>query len=370
MSYKLTSEQLQAYKEIKETINFAEGSAFKKERLKKEILKTIKKTGKVDYHVFPIAFRWNLCAARLRMGRFDNWDGWDFRSDWSMTFQGYNGHKTKIPKWAGQKVNHLVVLGEQGVGDEILFASALPELIVRLGYEAIEFQCIPRVQRLFERSFKIQCTDRRKFEDINEGDAIVALADLFMFYRRASEHFPRKPYLKLDPQRIDHWKEWLDSLGEKPKIGIAWKARHGSIPVEKMMVEDAIYINLQYLNHPDGKWKEKLPKTVIDPGVDPLTNLEDHMCLIAALDRVVTVTQTVSHECGSIGKECDVIRPTRGTGDVHNSLWYYGTGNIASPVYGSVYVHNTIQDYASSRKRRNRSGNVDRPLICDTNQLS
>jgi len=279
------------------------------------------------------------------MGRYDNWDGWDFRSDWSTTYNEHNGYKNPLPKWNGERVSHLVVLGEQGIGDEILFASAIPELIVRLGHKAIEFQSHPRLKRLIERSFGIRCTERRYLSDITEGDAIVALADLFMFYRHAPEHFPKKPYLKLDEERVLKWKKRLDEIDDKPKIGIAWKARHGDLDPGKLMFEDATYINLQYLKHPKSEWIEPLPEGVVDLGGNPLGDIEDHMHLIAALDKVVSVTQTVIHEAGSIGKECHAIRPKKGTGEVENVLWYYGNGNLDSPVYGSVKIWNSVGDY-------------------------
>jgi len=158
--------------------------------------------GHVDRHEFPARFRFELCSSRLSQGKFNSWDGWEFRSAFSITFQGYNGFKMKIPWWMGQKVDHLVVLGEQGIGDEILYGSAIPELIVRLGHKAIEYRCHPRIKQIFERSLKIRCTDRPKLGEISEGDAVVALSDLFMFYRKDKAHFPKKPFLKPDSERI------------------------------------------------------------------------------------------------------------------------------------------------------------------------
>lgn len=345
----------QEYREICEVINQTPESRIKKEWLKKDIRKTLKRVGSLNYDLFPPDFRWNLCAARLRMGRYDNWDGWEFRSDWSITFQGRNGYQMKVPKWCGQDVDKILVLGEQGIGDEILFASALPDLIVRQGHEKLELQCMPRLKEIFRRSFRIDCVDRKKLGEI-EGDrvAVVALADLFMFYRHSPSHFPKKPFLKLDEAQVDKWKERLKALSDKPKIGIAWKARHGDLNPKDLMIEDADYINLQYLEHPDGKWKEPLPEGVIDLGCDPLNDLEDHMCLIKALDKVVTVTQTCVHEAGSLDVECHAIRPKKGTGEVHNMLWYYGLGNIDSPIYNSVKIWNTPKDFQNYQERLRR----------------
>lgn len=338
----------QEYQEICEVINQTPESRLKKDRLKKEIKKTLQNAGGIDYNKFPPDFRWNLCAARMRLGRFHNYDGWEFRSDWSITFQGFNGYDgMKVAKWYGEEDVKIIILGEQGIGDEILFSSALPDLIVRIGPKRIEYQTYPRIIPIMERSLKIKCVPRMKLGDIPEDKnaRVVALADLFAFYRRDKSHFPKKPFLKPNMALVDKYLEKLNKLGDKPKIGIAWKARHGDIDPKDLMCEDAIYINLQYLKHPDGNWEEPLPEGVTDIGGDPLESMEEHMALIWCLDKVVTVTQTTVHEAGSMGVECHAIRPRKGTGEVHNMLWYYGLGNCDHHVYGNVKIWNTPKDY-------------------------
>lgn len=337
----------QEYEAICEVIDQTPEPKGKKKALKREVLNTIKRVGFLDYKLFPPSFRWNLCAARMRLGRFDNYDGWSFRSDWAITFMGFNGYPMKVPKWTGGPVEKLVLLGEQGVGDEILFASAVPDLLCNIGH-CVEFQCTPRLKDFFSRAFRIKCVDRQKLGEIEEGP-VVALADLFMFYRRDKAHFPKKAYAKLDPDRVQYWRE---RLPKGYNIGIAWRARHGMIDPRDLMFEDANYINLQYLQaqKDGGDWIESLPPGVINMGCDPLVDLYDHMHLIKALDKVVTVTQTVTHECGAVGTECHVIRPKRGTGEVHNSLWFYGLGNTEMWPWPHR-VYNSVKDYARLNSR-------------------
>jgi len=341
---------IEEYREICEVINQTPESRLKRDWLKKDIKKTMKKVGGIDYNLFPADFRWNLCAARLRMGRFTNWDGWEFRSDWSMTFRGLNGYEFDLPRWYGGDFDKLIILGEQGIGDELLFASAIPELLIRFGRDKIEFKTYPRIIPMMERSFGIKCSQRVKLGELEfePGTFVVALADLFMFYRRDKAHFPGKPFLKPDESLVKHYKEKLDALSDKPKIGIGWKARHGDLDPKDLMCEDATYINLQYLKHPDGNWTEPLPEHVTDFGIDPINDLESHLALVAALDKVVTVTQTTVHEAGSVGTQCHAIRPKKGSGEVHNMLWYYFLGNLQSPIYNSVHIWNTPRDYRKS----------------------
>lgn len=307
--------------------------------IKRDLKKTLKKAGRIDYSLFPPTFRWHLCSSRLSQGKFNNWDGWEFRSNWSITFQGLNGFNLKVPKWTGKPVKKLIIASEQGIGDEILYASAIPELIVRLGHEALELQCHPRLVPIFERSFRIKCTERKVLSEI-EGDAVIALADLFMFYRRDKSHFPKRPFLKADPLRVAYWGSELKKLGRDAKIGVAWKSRHGEIDPARLMWKGQYptpghYINLQY--------GDKTPGT-IDIGPDPLVDMEDHLNFVSALDAVISVTQTVVHEAGSVGTPCIAIKPPKGTGEVDCHLWYYGLGG-KHLVYGNVDVFNSIEEY-------------------------
>lgn len=328
---------------------WADFSKFKFDRIISSLKKTVKRQGGIDYSAFPIDFRWHLCSSRLSQGKFDNWDGWEFRSNWSITFQGLNGGPSAGPvnKWTGQKVKHLVIASEQGIGDEILYSSAIPELIVRLGHEAIELQCHPRLFQVFRRSFRIKCTPRRVLSQLEPDVPVVALADLFMFYRKDKSHFPKKPFLKPD---LEMRLKFLKDLGNYPKpwIGVGWKSRHGVLPLDELLSKlkplGGTLFNLQY-----GDTDSRL----VDIQPNPMEDMEGHINFISCLDRVVSVTQTVVHEAGGLGVQCDAIKPERGTGEVNPMLWYYGVGE--SPkishdhlVYGNMKVWEGLNGFIAT----------------------
>jgi len=273
-----------------------------------------------------------------------NYDGWQFRSNWSITYQGYNGKSFKSPKWDGKPIDHLVVMGEQGIGDEILYGSLIPELMIRVGPKALEFQCHPRLQRIFERSYGIKCTDRKFLSDV-EGTS-VALSDLMMWYRRDLAHFPKLPFLKPDLERVQYWRERLEKISSKKKIGIAWKSRHGRLCYDqiKQKLKEFTLINLQYGND------NEIRGVVGGDWTDPIHDIEDHINLIAALDRVVTVTQTIVHEAGAVGTPVDVIRPPLDSGETNSQLWYYPTGE--HPVYQNVTTYDSLDDYSTRHIKR------------------
>ena len=297
--------------------------------------------GHIDYQYFPPTFRWHLCAARIKRGKFHNWDGWEFRSNWSITFQGWNGFQMKVPKWTGKNVKKLIIASEQGIGDEIAYSSAIPELIVRLGHDALEIQCHPRLAPIFWRYYKIRSVPRLLLSDIVEGDAVVALADLFMFYRRDKSHFPKLPFLKVNLGRKDYWNEKLKDY-PKPLIGIGWKSRHGEIDPKEMMIEKGTYINLQYGPN---------ISQALSLECDPLEDMDDHLALVSCMDKVVSVTQTLCHEAGAVGVKCEAIKPPKGSGEEDCILWYYGNGIPSGNhlIYGNMIVYDSVKAWRESR---------------------
>jgi hypothetical protein len=317
-----------------------------KRHLRAEIRKVLERDGEVDVRALTPQYRWNLCVERLKDGLFEDWTGFEYRSDWAVTFLGINGFQMNIPKWDGSPVKHLVVLGEQGVGDEILFLSALPELIVRLGHDAIEVQCYPSLKTIVERSFHVRVTERKTLGRVVEGEAAVALGDLFPFYRRDVRHFPRKPYLKPDPEKVEYWKNWLKSFGEGPKIGVAWRSRHGSLELDDLLTQEGHFFDLQYDS--SGSKAHSVP-------FNTKTDLENLFAFVKALDSVHTVTQTLVHVAGSVGTPCYAIIPPN-NGEVTVALWYHACKSLGQGktwphlIYPSVKLYEDVNEFRRHRR--------------------
>lgn len=315
------------------------------DEIAQDLRRTVQKCGHIDYTMFPPTFRWHLCSSRLSQGKFDNWDGWEYRSNWSITFQGWNGFSLKIPKWNGKPVKKLIIAGEQGQGDDIVYGSAIPELMVRLGPQAIEFQCHPSLVPIFERSFGIRCTPRKILSEITEGDAVVALADLFMIYRRDKAHFPKKPFLKPNPDLVEKYRKIMEQY-PRPWTGVAWGSRKGSVDPAKLVAGmSGTVFDLQY--RLDSYSYPEKPQSVVSLDLDIASDKESEFAIVANLDKVVSVTQTLVHVAGSMGVPCDVIKPPKGTGEVNCQLWYYGIGQSphSHMVYGNMRVYESLEEY-------------------------
>ena len=294
--------------DIRTAIRLADDTNLKKERLLARLPTSLGKNEALyPLHLLPPSIRWNVCRVRLSRGIWD-WNGWELRSDYAERFR-----RLAPNRWDGKAEGSLYVIGEEGVGDEIMVASCFNEL------PPCTIECDARLKGHFERSFP-QHTFRERLKDgeNRQGyDHYIPLMDLLPLYRKSPEDCPGVPYLKPDPERVAYWKEIFGG-----RTGVAWKSRHGRIrppPIDG--------VSLQYGE--DGPY--------FRPDIDPVADFGDQINLIAALGRVVSGPMSVVHAAGAMGIETHVIMPPIGTGQVHNTLhWRYECG---LPFYRSATVH-------------------------------
>ena len=127
-----------------------------------------------------------------------------------------------LPDWQGEE-GTVVVYGEQGVGDEIMFASCLPDIMKT---NDIIIDCDARLKGLFERSFDCKTYGTRFLKetpllDENKPDYQCAIGQLPHFYRKKEDDYPKTPYLVADNERVIQWKALFDTFKGR-KIGVAW----------------------------------------------------------------------------------------------------------------------------------------------------
>ena len=272
---------------------------------------------------------WNKALCHLLAGEFA--DGWrEFawrRAAGEVTIDNY-----PQPLWQGEPLAKKTILvhAEQGVGDEILFGTCLPDLIVRAGRCIVV--CEPRLAPLFARSFsqaRVVGHARRK----DRAPAVVdepvdfqaPFGDLPRWLRPNSDSFPdRSSYLLADEARVAQWRERFAAIGPGLKIGISWQA--GGQPHERrkrstiladwlpvFAVPGCHFINVQYGECADeiAIARQKLGIEICEFAEgDPLVDLDDFAAKIAALDLVISVGNTTVHLAGALGVPVWALLPT------------------------------------------------------------
>ncbi|WP_156367844.1 tetratricopeptide repeat protein [Brevundimonas sp. Leaf363] len=151
------------------------------------------------------------------------------------------------PRWDGAtplEGRRILVLGEQGLADEMVFGSCLPDLIDAVGptgqvYVSVEKRLVEMFQRSFQdaivgahRAVRLEGRLTRFVpfaEDAAKADgrldAYIPMGSLMAAFRPDIDSFPdRDGYLVADPVRVERWRTWLDDLGPGLKVGLHWKS--------------------------------------------------------------------------------------------------------------------------------------------------
>ncbi|MES2834166.1 MAG: tetratricopeptide repeat protein [Pseudomonadota bacterium] len=147
-------------------------------------------------------------------------------------------------RWDGSsslKGKRLLVLGEQGIADEMVFGTCLPDVVEAVGPTGHVFVAVePRLVDLYQRSLPTTTVVGHRtvrlegrltrhvpaIEALSEPvDCWVPLASLMAEYRPALDAFPdRAGYLTPDPAKVARWKGELEALGPGLKVGLHWKS--------------------------------------------------------------------------------------------------------------------------------------------------
>lgn len=295
---------------------------------------------------------WNLSLSYLELGDYEQ--GWR-EYDWGLTAKvrmERNYTRNPLPFWDGTPGKRVVVYGEQGIGDEILFASMLPDLLRDCPNTV--FECHRKLHKLLANSFPaLDIYPTREDEVLTwplKGDnqpryafdAKIAIGSLGRFYRPNLDSFPGTPYLKPTPQSELHWNDRLAALPRRPKIGISWIGGHKrtrmevrSLELERLLPilqQDAEFISLQYTPCEDeiANLKEKHGITLHHwPEASYSACYDDTAGLVANLDLVITVCTSLVHLAGSMGVPTWVLTPSRPAWryrlDLDTMPWYANT---------------------------------------------
>ena len=319
-------------RDLREVINRGEGSELRRKLLLKKLRRyelDFSRRG-VDVNAYPQkalcdaldspeapSREWmlRLCFSRLVRGDFSDWTGWEYRNEWAM-----GSYSPEVPtrRWRLEPVNSIAVLGEQGIGDEVMFGSCLPDLMLRV--PKVVFECDPRLVPIFARSLPGLHTKART-DITHRGDpvikyltaprdeeAFIPVGDLPRLFRKDVSHFPGKAFLKPLPEMVEKWSHL------KGRVGVGWRSRTGLLNSKAFGIENPVC--LQY-----GHWQAETEGMIV-PECDLRDDIEDILGICANLSKVVTVPQTIVHFAGAVGCPVEVVKPPVGSSRVRDQFAY------------------------------------------------
>jgi tetratricopeptide (TPR) repeat protein len=304
----------------------------------------------------------NKALALLTVGRYaEGWSAYDRR--WKASPFAGQERKFARPRWNGRDTKgKVLVWGEQGVGDEILYGGMVAD-VAATGRDLV-WEMDARLVPLIARSFpSVKAVARRTPADpattAPDIAAQIAAASLGQTRRPDLASFPtmRMGYLQADGPRAEGYRRKL--LAGVPDgerlVGLSWVSKNPDIGIHKTLPLAALapvlktpgvrFVDLQY-----GDTAVERATVARDLGVsvrhlddlDLFNDIDGLAALIAACDLVVTVSNTTAHLAGALGKPVWVLA-SGGNG----KLWYWGQNGDTTPWYPSarVFRQPTIGDW-------------------------
>jgi hypothetical protein len=252
-------------------------------------------------------------------------------------FRAYVNHVIKAPLWAGEDLagKRIMVVGEQGLGDEFMFANILPDLTRAVGTGGkVQIIVDPRLVALFQRSYPkadVGSYDDRTLlnpdgnqalrfipmiAEKGEPDFWCPMGSALQFFRKSIGDFPHETFLTADPARTQHFRAALKAKGDGPTVGICWRsmmlgakrAKYYSAlsmwePILK--VPGVTFVNLQYGDAAAdiAYAKKNFGIDVHAMDVDLKSDIDGAAALSCALDLVISAPTAAAANAGAVGTE-------------------------------------------------------------------
>jgi len=300
----------------------------------------------------------NLALLLMKLGNFE--EGWvKYRARWESKFS--QDRNFPFNEWDGSSLSdkNILIYREQGIGDEIMFASCISEIVNEA--QSVYIECSKKLFKLFTRSFPdtvvieeeinksktITCPlpEHTWLKNVEPFDCQVAMGSCPSFLRKKITDFPdHNGYLSADSERVGYWNERLDSLGEGLKVGISWRGGTTktrtflrSIPLKQwgeiLTIPGMQFISLQYT-----KCEDELEEVQKNLGItvhhwqDAIDDYDETAALVCALDHIVSIQTAIVHLSGALGQQIDVMVP-------FSAEWRYLATGRKMPWYPSVTLH-------------------------------
>lgn len=305
--------------------------------------------------------------SRLGLGEIkEGWEDYAIRLD--PAYPPGTLFRIEEPRWDGRwpiRNKRMLLVGEQGLGDEVLFLSVVPDLLEALGPEGeLLIACEPRLQGLIQRSFPNvivgpHATVRREGRDIRAvtwlkkgqidlwapmGGPLASLRpDLKAFGKGAA-------YLAPDPEKSARVEAALAALPPGPKVGLCWKSNLMTVKRMKYFspfdawapvlgVKGVTFVSMQYgdTGPERAEAERRFGATIHEiPDLDLMNDLDGVAAAGAALDLTLGPMNASTNLAAAAGGEVWVVAspghwPLLGA---HRLPWYAKSQAFTPETYG------------------------------------
>lgn len=293
-----------------------------------------------------VSARWN--RSHFILARHDFARGWP-EYEWRLLTNAVRPRLLPHAPWRGEPLEgkSIVLSADQGLGDEMMFASCAPDVIARAREVTIE--CAPRLAALFRRSFAgarvvegEQDLEPDWLPSVRQADFHSPMSSLPLQLRTCLDDFPRhRGYLRAAPERVEFWRSRLAGLGAGLKVGLSWRGgtqatrkRLRSLDLGELRslcsAPRCRFVSLQY-----GDCAAEVARFTAETGIpvahwpEAIQDYDETAALCAALDLTVSVCTSIIHLNGALGRPVWILVPSV-------PEWRYGFAGEHMPWYPSA----------------------------------
>lgn len=290
-----------------------------------------------------------VSLAFLLMGQGRYAEGWRrYEARWSPHWPAGEVRITQTPElddpvWQGESLQdkRVLVIHEQGAGDQIQFVRYLPLLLAR-GPQHITLICPAALQPLFKQfeGPRLSVRTVSRLSELPPHDCWVLLMSLPLHLgTRSEQDIPaRLPYLRADAQRQQHWRRQLPQA--RARVGLVWKGSAGhrndalrSLPHLTSLAPLWRAQGLAFVSLQKGQGEDEAaaapPTMALTHLGSQIQDFADSAAIVSQLDLVICVDTGLAHLAGALGIACWVLLPHARTDwrwlhEREDSPWYPG----------------------------------------------
>ena len=296
----------------------------------------------------PLSKKVNFHQSLTYLANEDFKKGWA-KYEWRWTAKdNMNFLPTIKETWHPGIKKRVLLWAEQGLGDEIMYASIISELYALSSKLIVQIdqRLIPLFQRSFPDDIDFRSKDKRVVE--TEYDEHIPMGSLPKYFRQNIKSFKyaSRGWLTACEFKTNSLRDKLVEDGSEVLVGISWQSTVPRIGAETKVVSlvelakklhgpKIKLVNLQYGDVSEELiyLKEKTNIEVIQlHEIDNKNDIDGLAALIMACDRIVSISNLTIHLAGALGKEADVLV-------AFSSDWRWGKGQDSTYWYDSVRLH-------------------------------
>jgi tetratricopeptide (TPR) repeat protein len=295
----------------------------------------------------------NLSQLQLLRNDYEHgWRNYAFRAERTVISSLQNGQTCELKQWSGDEGDHVLVVGDQGLGDQILSVSMIGQMQQRCSHISlkVDHRLVPILKRSFHGNIDITTQDKLLVDGTYES--YLSLGDLGQHLRHDLSAFGSHPrnYLIPDQERVSAFKLALGNHSRQV-LGLSWNSigskyynRKKSIPLrlfaDHLKHLDAEFVSLQY-----GDVSSEIAsvrdtskfKISHIPALDATNDIDRLAALIYACDAVITISNVTAHLAGALGKETHLLVPA-------SPHFYWGLQSQSTVWYPSIKIYRQSRD--------------------------